>query len=474
MKKVDVLQREEFVEKVCKILSLNHELGQGYSLGINGTWGCGKSFVLEMIEEKLSKYYFIFHYDAWKYSIYDEPLIAILTVLTDELYKNKASQKNLKRKAFRRNTKKEIKKTPEVIYDVLSNMVDLISLALGGPNIAEGAKKLKKFVKSLHRKEIDVSDFNNQTALSLALKIVQEQLVFLNEIKPVLIVVDELDRCLPEYSIKVLERIYHMTNQTNGFSIFAYDKEKLSGEILKVFGAEDTREKSEKKAFVSNYLKKFINLELRLDNGSLGNNGLLAFSKYNDIEANRLIGDDYLIKFYNEILSFFDKRTIERVIEMTHLIHEFSKKELEEDDKFDSCSYSLLIAEILAYLAFYEFGIGPQHLGVIKRESQNGEYYCLNYAVDNAPKNVLNFFQKLEDFFVLNTCDMRPDYCKKDSSTNHLRTPENTIAFFFTPKEGKHSIRIYNYGSPIPEERGLEFEHDFFQIFRKNLVKYGY
>lgn len=92
MEKLDILNREEFVDQLINLtenISFNKATT---SFAINGAWGCGKSFVLDMFEEKLSRYqseetekekYFIIRYNCWKYDYYEEPLIAIVSTIIE-------------------------------------------------------------------------------------------------------------------------------------------------------------------------------------------------------------------------------------------------------------------------------------------------------------------------------------------------------------------------------------------------------
>ena len=80
----DKIGRKEIVDKICGLVeSLNEN--SNFCLSINGAWGSGKSFVLDMIEEELSQHseYIIVKYDAWKNSFYPDPLIAILYCVLD-------------------------------------------------------------------------------------------------------------------------------------------------------------------------------------------------------------------------------------------------------------------------------------------------------------------------------------------------------------------------------------------------------
>ena len=76
MDKLDILNRDEFVEQLVRLVENISENKTSTCFAINGAWGSGKSFVLDMFEEKLSviqseetfnEKYFIVRYNCWKY-----------------------------------------------------------------------------------------------------------------------------------------------------------------------------------------------------------------------------------------------------------------------------------------------------------------------------------------------------------------------------------------------------------------------
>ena len=92
-------------------------------------------------------------------------------------------------------------------------------------------------------------------------KVMDELIVLLQELAEkytVVIIVDELDRCLPEYAIKILERLHHLTeNNNNTIMIIAVDKKQLMSSVKQIFGFESPEK----------YLEKFFNFEIKLDYG---------------------------------------------------------------------------------------------------------------------------------------------------------------------------------------------------------------
>lgn len=90
MDKLDILQRDEFVKQLERIIENISENKASTCFAINGKWGCGKTFVLDMLQERLEEKqseqtadnkYFIIRYNSWKYDYYSEPLAAIVAEL---------------------------------------------------------------------------------------------------------------------------------------------------------------------------------------------------------------------------------------------------------------------------------------------------------------------------------------------------------------------------------------------------------
>ncbi|MEE0858179.1 MAG: P-loop NTPase fold protein, partial [Acutalibacteraceae bacterium] len=94
---IDLLDRQEFVDNminVCEILSKNKK---NICYAVNGSWGVGKSFVLEMFEKQIkviqnkktaTNQYSLFHYNCWHYDYYEEPLVAIVASMLDQIEEN--------------------------------------------------------------------------------------------------------------------------------------------------------------------------------------------------------------------------------------------------------------------------------------------------------------------------------------------------------------------------------------------------
>lgn len=222
--KDDQLKRSEFLDRLFVLFENFGD--QGFTMILNGKYGSGKSTLLNFIKEKnsLANNFDIVTYNAWENNLFDNPLIPILY----EISKLQKTSDKVKEQA-----KKIIKNIPKIFLSTLANAhsVDITSLA-NNDNIFEDYDRYKDSIEKFR---------------SLLTESCKE--------KKILFMIDELDRCLPEYQIKVLESVYHLLEIPNLIVIIALDREQLECSIKNKFGdAQNT----------IGYLSKFINYQVNL------------------------------------------------------------------------------------------------------------------------------------------------------------------------------------------------------------------
>ena len=125
--------------------------------------------------------------------------------------------------------------------------------------------------------------------------------------------VDELDRCMPEYSIKVLERLHHLTENTkNVINIMAIDKKQLQTSVCHIFGFDNANE----------YLKKFIQFSIPLDLGTTTEKVIDKYSDYIALFDKTLFPiEDSIEEFLQEVFTNIGVREQERLIERAMIVH---------------------------------------------------------------------------------------------------------------------------------------------------------
>ncbi len=305
--KLDVLNRKDFIDKLIQLVEGFADKKQGCCFGIDGAWGSGKTFVLEKFEEQLKviqseetaedKYY-VFHYDCWKYDYYEEPAIAIIAAMLDEIDRELS--------LFSKDVEDAGKVAVETVKTTLKKIASELCKNKIGIDLVEVASEiLDKADKE------KVKDFDSLYGFKKALEETRKGMQEIAKDKTVVIVVDELDRCLPTYSIKVLERLHHIFNGLdNVIVIVSMDKSQLEHSIKAIYGEID----------VDTYLRKFISFKVHLNNGvTLGYAG--KFEEYFSMFDMSIEENNYITLFLSKILTGLDMRTQERIFNKAKVMH---------------------------------------------------------------------------------------------------------------------------------------------------------
>lgn len=308
----DKIGREEIVDKICGLVgSLKKD--KNFCLAINGAWGSGKSFVLSMIEEKLSQKfeYIVIKYDAWENSFYNEPLIAILSCIIDCLESKLTKMKGYGKVAAdfgNKKGKETIDKLSECggkigfIANIIKDFIEIV------PN-------LKNVSLTTDTKDVQLETFRSYKALLREVKELLNKLTrkVLTENKQtkLVILVDEIDRCLPDEQLKILERMHHLFDVKNCAVIITMNQACVAKTVNTIYGIDGYE-----------YLRKFFNFSFKLNTFSsvylknLLDDYMKNFEKIQMAEKNI----EFSIKLAYRCLIYGDKRVINKADnrELTH------------------------------------------------------------------------------------------------------------------------------------------------------------
>lgn len=324
--KMDVLNRDSFIEHLITLVNLLSEGKKGCCFCVDGVWGSGKSFVMEKFENKIKMEqseetnddrYFVFHYDCWKYDYYTEPAIAIIAAMLD------ATDKELSMFS------EEIESTAKLAWKTTAETLKVVAKELCKNKIGIDLVEVASGVLAEHDKENEDS-FDSLYGFKRALEETRKNIQKIADTKTVVIVVDELDRCLPTYTIKVLERLHHIfTDLQNVVVTISMDKTQIEHSIQEIYGEID----------VDTYLRKFISFKVNLNTG-VAENYLEKYKSYAlmfNIEDNDI---NEIETFFSAIMQGMDIRTQERIFRKAEIIHQI----IQGKDKYDS---SIMTFEIL-------------------------------------------------------------------------------------------------------------------------------
>lgn len=242
----DKIGREEIVNKICDLVNLLKK-DKDFCLVINGAWGSGKSFVLGLIEEKLSKKqeYIIIKYDAWENTFYSDPLIAILSCVIDGIEEKLYLVERTEEKA------KKAAKTGVNTLAKLSTKIEKLKSVIEG---------IKTIIKDFHN-PIDTAalgDFKSYQKLLKTTKEILNKITQAGEYREkqtkLVILVDEIDRCLPDEQLNILERLHHLFAVKNCAVIVTMNQACVAQTVKTIYGVDGYE-----------YLRKFFDFTFRLD-----------------------------------------------------------------------------------------------------------------------------------------------------------------------------------------------------------------
>lgn len=324
---LDLLNRQGIIEQLMQLLNIISDNRSSSTFALNGTWGVGKTFVLNRLMKQLLDYqdgekFFVFHYNCWQYDYYEEPLIAIVAAMLDSVdqenhffsqsLREKAKQGMAVAKPILENIAKDfIKKKVGV------DITDLITFFKNGANAVEG----------INAQEVDANDYDKYYSFKKAISSAQDGIRALSQERTVVVIVDELDRCLPSYAIKVMERLHHLFAELDNCAvILAVDKGQLDQTVQQIFGAETDTTK---------YLKKFINFEVQLDAGRIEGSFCEKYTDYLSMFEYSLFETDFSFdKYFSALLSGIDARTQERMMERIQTVHTLLFPDTKKDFSF--------------------------------------------------------------------------------------------------------------------------------------------
>ncbi|MCQ2755200.1 MAG: KAP family NTPase, partial [bacterium] len=339
MEKEDCLLRENFaVPDICALIDYHSKKESNISFAIDGEWGCGKSFVLEMVEEKLKAEktdngledrYVVFHYNCWEYDYYDEPIVAIVSMMIEQIdnYEN----------IFPKGGKTKFKATIKTLAVLAVSCFNAQLEDKTHINFNDLIQNLKAAEDGNAELIKNVSDFDPLWEFKRALNLLKKQIAEIAQKRTVIFVVDELDRCLPEYAIKVLERLHHISEGVkNLITVIAVDRNRLLDSISNAFGYDIENSKT--------YMEKFVSFYYKLDKGIESNRIKEKYDNYlnlfgeiifkNSSESKNssksgIIFNDYMFTLFKEI----DIREQEHLIDKAKMIHSMVNESEKTNDK---------------------------------------------------------------------------------------------------------------------------------------------
>ena len=257
---------------------------RGFTIAVDADYGVGKSYFLKRLAKDLSVKHPVAFVDAWSDDLADEPLTAIAATLKTALAEFINTSPNLKER-----WDDVAKKTGEVAkivalgalkkglgllitgaaVDAAEGVIGAMSppdgealketLKDAGKEAAEGAvdEIAKRSGQALMEERISTFRDGQNAILALRASLVDlvDALPVSGRDAPIVIIIDELDRCRPTYAVKLLEETKHLFDTPGIVFILGMNSDQLMHSIAGEYGP----------GFEGGaYLRRFINREYKL------------------------------------------------------------------------------------------------------------------------------------------------------------------------------------------------------------------
>jgi hypothetical protein len=273
--KVDLLNNEAIATTIVELLLSRPE--HPVTIGVHGDWGAGKSSILEMIEAAMDgkEDVLCLKFNGWRFQGFEDAKIALIEGIVTGLIEKrpilrKATDK-LKNIFDRINWLKLAKKggglaltvltgvpSPELITTLVEKLeglaADPASLATKEnlAALAEGAKDVLEPKGEGKHVPTEVAEFRKAF----------NDLLDAANIKQLVVLIDDLDRCLPDTAIETLEavRLFVFTSRTA--FVVAADEAMIEYSVRKHF--PELPDTTGPRDYARNYLEKLIQVPFRI------------------------------------------------------------------------------------------------------------------------------------------------------------------------------------------------------------------
>jgi hypothetical protein len=276
--KVDLLNNEAIAKTIVTLLREKPE--HPVTVGVHGDWGAGKSSVLEMIEASLNAQEGVLclKFNGWRFQGFEDAKIALIEGIVTGLIEKRPlltkATEAVKNILHRIDLLKVAKKTGGLALAAYAGFHGLGANALAIPvllNSLEGwvtdpTKLTKENVESALSGAKDIlkpdAEAKNVPEEIAGFRKAFDELLEKAGINQLVVLIDDLDRCLPDTAIETLEavRLFLFTSRTA--FVVAADEAMIEYAVRKHF--PDLPDTTGPQTYARNYLEKLIQVPFRI------------------------------------------------------------------------------------------------------------------------------------------------------------------------------------------------------------------
>lgn len=245
--KNDLLGRKQVVEVLTELLG---SIEGPCVFSVDGGWGTGKTTFLNMWSQHLRNNGFsVIEFNAWETDFSSDPFVSISSELTNQLRADSNGSISARIEAAKgAATEIAIKAVPGVVRLLTAGILDLgplLEKEIGDAAASFTKDRLSQYLEmqqSVEKFKTSLQEMATAVACS-------------NDGRPVVMVIDELDRCRPSYAIELLEIAKHLFAVDHITFVLGVNCSELAHSIKAVYGRDFDAQ---------GYLRRIIDLDFLL------------------------------------------------------------------------------------------------------------------------------------------------------------------------------------------------------------------
>ena len=243
----DLFDRKQHVEILTSVI---HNISGPCTISIDGAWGEGKTTFLRLCRQHMQNEGFpVVSFNAWETDYSGDPFIALSEELSSGLAVYTTRNLRPKLEAFGKSTLEVMKRSITPLIRIgtagVLDVSPLIEAEIGNALASFAEHRLSTY-RGMHQ---SMEDFKSD------LRAIARTLAESREQRPLVVIIDELDRCRPSYAVELLEVAKHLFSVEHVVFLLALNRSQLAHSICAVYGND----------FGANeYLRRFFNVEYRL------------------------------------------------------------------------------------------------------------------------------------------------------------------------------------------------------------------
>lgn len=402
----DEFSRKPIAEKIIRLLNSDIDVSP---LIIDGKWGTGKTefcFKLKnLIEDDSSNDYKVGYVNAFQADHANEPLLTLIAEVAG-FY----GEDDDKRKSFIKNAIPYLRLVSGIGIKAIASLAFGKYAANLPEEFKEGLEAIEDGSDSLIDQSLE-SLIKDQVEAEKNLATLKDALIKISAETPIILLIDELDRCRPDFSVMMLETIKHVFDVENVQIILITNAEQLKATIKHSYGSETNSH---------DYLYKFFKYQINLPTatkdteGSSIENNVTYFRT--TVQASKVIPQELKDnEFIYEISTFLDVsalslRNIEQIVRCIETLIIFEDKEQ---------SQSPTVEQILMVFLSFVYMMDKQLLDEIANKKIN-QTISINFI--NSSKITLPISQRI--FEIMDTSHLLTIILNKYLDESYLNLPD--------------------------------------------------